>query len=157
MSSKERIEIILNNYKITAKELASSIGMSRADSIYHILNERNGISRSLARKISDKYNISYEWLLTGEGEMLKTDTLPEVISNGVHYLEDIVVVSREAWELIKAQNATIQAQQLALQNQQTTIQTQIETINAQNRTINAQHSTIDTLTKKMGSGTAEAV
>lgn len=86
MDSKQRIEKILIYLSINAKELATSIGINRPDVIYHILNGRNGISRNLASKIHNKYNISYEWLLTGEGEMIKDEinslkTEPTTLNN----------------------------------------------------------------------------
>lgn len=99
MSPKEKINKILIYLNITAKELAESIGFNRPDVIYHILNERNGISRSLANKINNKYNINVDWLLTGEGEMLngdsshnnnnKQNSVEVSYKKGVPYFEDI--------------------------------------------------------------------
>ena len=57
---------------MNVKSFAESIGLKRADRIYNILNEKNGVSTELAKLISLKYNdVNYDWLLTGEGEMIK--------------------------------------------------------------------------------------
>lgn len=53
------------------KSFAESIGLSRSDRIYNILNGRNNLSPALARMIKTTYpEVSMEWLLTGKGKML---------------------------------------------------------------------------------------
>lgn len=55
----------------SGKSFAESIGLSRSDRIYNILNGRNNLSPALARMIKTTYpEVSMEWLLTGKGEML---------------------------------------------------------------------------------------
>ena len=77
-TDKERMEILLAHLKMNANELASSLGHKRSDRVYHVLRERNGISSSLAREICDIYpTISFEWLKTGEGDMLLSTELTE--------------------------------------------------------------------------------
>lgn len=57
--------------QMNPKSFAESLGFNRADRIYNVLKGLNGISSDLAKIISEKYsNVNYEWLLTGEGEML---------------------------------------------------------------------------------------
>lgn len=73
MSDKEKIEKLLRHLKMNAKDFAASIGLKNPNRIYHVLNDRNGLSRELARVISEKYpQIDYDWLRSGEGEMLHT-------------------------------------------------------------------------------------
>lgn len=75
-TSRERMEAILSFLKINASELAKSLGYSRTQTIYFVLKERNGISERMARDINEVYpNISYKWLLTGEGSMLIEDSI----------------------------------------------------------------------------------
>lgn len=75
-TSKERMELLLSYLQINGNELAASLGYKRSDRVYHVLRERNGISGSLARDICEIYhNISYQWLITGEGSMLTEDNI----------------------------------------------------------------------------------
>lgn len=63
---------LLDYLQINAKQFSESLGFDRVDRIYNVLNFKNGISPNLARTISNHYTeIDYNWLLTGEGDMLK--------------------------------------------------------------------------------------
>lgn len=63
---------LINRLGVTSKEFAESIGLKRPDKIYHVLKYRNGISPGLANEIISRYpEVNYEWLLYGEGEMIK--------------------------------------------------------------------------------------
>lgn len=87
----KRIDDLLRHTKKRANTLAKELGYSSATIFYQIKTGRNGISANLARNISELYpEINYNWLLTGEGEMLlnkkeapKTDLL-----NRIEFLED---------------------------------------------------------------------
>lgn len=77
MDDKQRIQEVLSYTRLSARALAEEIGLKSPQSFYDIKAGRHGISKELASKIQGKYlNISTEWLLTGEGEMLTTDTAP---------------------------------------------------------------------------------
>ena len=83
----------------------------------------------MARDICSVYsNVNYDWLISGEGSMLKSETT----NDNITLPSNDVSISREAWEMIKLQ---------------------IETINNQQQAILSQQQTIDYLTKK--GGTAE--
>lgn len=70
-TDKERMEIVLAHLRMNPSELAKSLGYTRTQRIYFVLNERNGISESLARDINTIYPyISYQWLKNGTGDML---------------------------------------------------------------------------------------
>ena len=70
-TDKERMEIVLAHLRMNPSELAKSLGYARTQRIYFVLNERNGISESLARDINTMYPyISYQWLKNGTGDML---------------------------------------------------------------------------------------
>lgn len=78
-TDKQRIEALLTHLKKSANDLAKSIGYKRTDKIYHIINERNGISPAVAKDITTTFvDIDYNWLLTGEGEMLKKSPSEEL-------------------------------------------------------------------------------
>jgi hypothetical protein len=78
--------------KVNAKEFAENLGFDRADRIYHVLKGRNGISEDLAKIITSKYpDVNYTWLLTGEGEMLKT-----VVSQNIENSSNSVAIGRDS-------------------------------------------------------------
>ena len=77
MDDKQRIQEVLSYTRLSARALAEEIGLKSPQSFYDIKAGRHGISKELASKIQGKYlNLSTEWLLTGEGEMLTTDNAP---------------------------------------------------------------------------------
>ncbi|MBS5979481.1 MAG: helix-turn-helix transcriptional regulator [Dysgonomonas mossii] len=64
---------ILENEKLNPNQFAESIGLERTQPIYDIINGKvKKISTNYAKKILAVYpHYSYNWLTTGEGEMLK--------------------------------------------------------------------------------------
>lgn len=71
--NRHHLNDLLRELRLNGKQFAESIGLSRPDKIYHILKGRNGISTDLANQICAYYpHVNYDWLLSGEGEMLKT-------------------------------------------------------------------------------------
>lgn len=81
MGDKERVEAVIKYLKTSVLGFARSLGYDRADKIYNILKDRNGISADVAKDITRNYNnIRYEWLLTGQGEMLKIEDDQELSS-----------------------------------------------------------------------------
>ena len=82
MSDSERLNELISLLKLKPVEFARSLGYDRATIIYNILNGKNGISRNIANQIVAVYTqVNYEWLLKGEGLMLKwqsdeSDLLP---------------------------------------------------------------------------------
>ena len=99
-TDKERLDALLTHLRKSANELAKSIGYTRTDKIYHIINGRNGISPAVANDITTVFDeISYNWLLTGEGEMLKQSTSDELSAARAEINAD----SAKKWdEFIKA-------------------------------------------------------
>ena len=80
--SPEILADLLSHLKISANKLAFEIGLNANTAIYHIKNGRNGISSELAKKIINRFpEISYNWLLTGEGEILKGEKAKELQAN----------------------------------------------------------------------------
>lgn len=70
---KERIRLIMENEHLTPSAFADTLQVGRAV-ISHILNGRNNPSLEIVTRILSKLNyINPEWLLTGEGEMYKSD------------------------------------------------------------------------------------
>ena len=66
------------------------------------------VSLEIANMILSKFsNVNSTWLLTGEGEMLKTDT-PKPISL-VENREGVISIPSDVWEVIKNQSASLKA------------------------------------------------
>ena len=76
MSLNERISKVIEYSNFTSSEFADEIDVQRS-SISHITSGRNKPSLEFIIKIKSRFpEILWDWLVTGEGEMLKSD-LPE--------------------------------------------------------------------------------
>lgn len=74
--SAKRLEELITYLKLSYNKFAVEIGLKDNVKIYHVKNGRNDISADLANNIVSKYPyVSYEWLLRGEGPMLKASPL----------------------------------------------------------------------------------
>ena len=87
MDIKDRIRLIMEHEGMTAAAFAESIDVAQA-TISHTLGDRNKYpSTDFIMKLHDRFkNISLDWLLTGNGEMIANDatnanTEPQTNSN----------------------------------------------------------------------------
>lgn len=72
------LNIVLEYLNMNPKQLSDSIGKDRPQWAYDVLNpnKKVGISKNIASLINEYYpEISLSWLLTGEGDMLKSQPL----------------------------------------------------------------------------------
>ena len=92
MNDKERIEALIKYSGKRINAFAIEIGLPNGNIFYNIKNGRNGISASLALKISKTYpEIDQNWLLTGKGEMLINKEEPrEDLVKKIETLEEII-------------------------------------------------------------------
>ncbi|SEI42332.1 hypothetical protein SAMN04487995_0597 [Dyadobacter koreensis] len=68
MSVKERLKEYIHLKKISTRQFEIQLGLSNG----YINNIKKSISRATLENISMKHpNLNLEWLLLGEGEMLK--------------------------------------------------------------------------------------
>lgn len=73
---------LIDHLKLNPKKFSESLGFDRVDRIYNVLKLKNGISPSLASTITDVYPfVSYDWLLTGNGSMLKSENNDLIIND----------------------------------------------------------------------------
>ncbi|WP_374464256.1 helix-turn-helix transcriptional regulator [Chryseobacterium sp.] len=80
MSLNERISKIIEYSNLTPSEFADEIDVQRS-SISHITSGRNKPSLEFILKIKSRFpELLWDWLVTGEGEMLKSQ-LPETEIN----------------------------------------------------------------------------
>jgi transcriptional regulator with XRE-family HTH domain len=74
---KDRIIRVMKEEKMNASQFSEAIGIQRA-AISHILAGRNNPSLDMIKKILNKFaTISPDWLLSGEGEMRRTQGVPK--------------------------------------------------------------------------------
>ncbi|MDQ0594095.1 DNA-binding XRE family transcriptional regulator [Chryseobacterium ginsenosidimutans] len=77
MSLNERISKVIEYSNLTSSEFADEIDVQRS-SISHITSGRNKPSLEFIIKIKSRFpEILWDWLVTGEGEMLKSE-LPDL-------------------------------------------------------------------------------
>lgn len=77
MIDQERIIELRRHTGLNINALAKHIGLNAPTQLYDVKNGRCGISKGLADRIVSYYpEINLLWLLTGEGEMLKSDVKP---------------------------------------------------------------------------------
>lgn len=76
-----RLKEIRNKLGLTQQQLADEIG-EKWHKIKDIETNKNKLSVNIADKIREKYSISFDWLLTGKGEMyLKDNSSQNIIGN----------------------------------------------------------------------------
>ncbi|PWW25318.1 helix-turn-helix domain-containing protein [Chryseobacterium sp. AG844] len=80
MSLNERISKIIEYSRLTPSEFADEIDVQRS-SISHITSGRNKPSLEFIIKIKSRFpELLWDWLVTGEGEMLKSQLLESEIN-----------------------------------------------------------------------------
>ena len=101
MMFKDRLKylienITVNNQQVTPYKIGKDTDVSRV-SIENYLSGKQTPSIDKATILAQYFNISVNWLLTGEGEMLRVGQ--EVAKQN----EDTITISKEVWELVKKQ------------------------------------------------------
>ena len=70
LTAWQRLETIIKMSGMSINAFARCIGLPRGENLYQIKKGNNRISRDLASRIVNYYpQISFSWLLTGEGAM----------------------------------------------------------------------------------------
>lgn len=78
---KERLNEALDFKRISAYQLSKETGIPQG-TISNYRNKSVKPSASIVKQIASALEISYKWLLTGEGEMLKKNTIGVNINQG---------------------------------------------------------------------------
>lgn len=111
MSESERLTELINYLRTSVPELSRVLNLTNKTRIYNILQGRNGISKDLANKITEKYTeISYNWLIDGTGSMLKNEVQDEAAEYLLENKND-VSMSREVFNVINNLSETVKSQQ----------------------------------------------
>ena len=66
----KRFDLLLERYGLTHQEVADKIGMNRVQ-IGHYLSKRNSIPNPVVLSLQQAYGLLPEWLLCGEGLMVR--------------------------------------------------------------------------------------
>ncbi len=91
MTNWQRLEQVVKWSGMSTNRFALSIGLKRSENLYQIKRGNFGISKELARLISQKYPmISRLWLLTGEGQMLEGKASADSVLDTVKALDGAV-------------------------------------------------------------------
>jgi len=84
----ERIKLIMGHYQLRPAQFSDAIGMQRS-AVSHVLSGRNKASLDFVLRIKKHYpEISLNWLLLGEGQMLESRKSGQNVSvSGNHFTE----------------------------------------------------------------------
>ena len=107
MTDYQRIEKVLNYLNLNPNQVYKQLGIKTPQVFYDIKAGKCGISKDLANKFQEKYgNINKNWLLTGEGDMLKQPS-SNIITNIGDFATNTINgdLSSQLAELISAQKS----------------------------------------------------
>lgn len=76
MTQGERVREIRKSLKLTLEKFGVKLGVKKS-AISDIESGRNTLTEQMAVSICREYNVNYDYLMNGEGEMF--DTLPQTI------------------------------------------------------------------------------
>lgn len=92
MDSWERIQLIMDREGLNKNSFSEAIGASNNVTITRLINEKRKASPATCKKIVARFpHYDYKWLLTGEGDMLKSkeDNL-QIPNDGTYRLVPVV-------------------------------------------------------------------
>lgn len=76
MTQGERVREIRKSLKLTLEKFGVKLGVKKS-AISDIESGRNALTEQMAVSICREYNVNYDYLMNGEGEMF--DTLPQTV------------------------------------------------------------------------------
>ena len=76
MTQGERIKTIRKTLGLTLEKFGENLGVTKV-AISNIEKENRNLTEQMALAICREYNVNYDYLMTGEGEMF--DNLPETV------------------------------------------------------------------------------
>ena len=105
----ERIFAIRRKLKLSQQEVADKVGVSRP-SLSQMETGTIAVSLHAIMKFVSLFNTTYEWLLTGKGDMFASEEErlehldPKILQEKINYLEQLLKTKEE---LIHAKDAQI--------------------------------------------------
>ncbi len=76
MTQGERIRSIRKELGLTLEKFGENLGVKK-NSISQLENGKNSLTDQMAKSICREYNVNYDYLINGEGEMF--DDLPQTV------------------------------------------------------------------------------
>lgn len=76
MTQGKRVKEIRKELKLTLEKFGEKLGVKK-NAISAIENDRNSLTDQMAKSICRVYNVNYDWLIYGEGEMFSN--LPKTV------------------------------------------------------------------------------
>jgi transcriptional regulator with XRE-family HTH domain len=113
MAVKERITLFIKSLEISKSEFCRQIGVSNA----YISSIRKSIQQDKVQRIALKYpELNIEWLLTGDGEMLKNSKPnPIAINDENEYIRELKEDKKHCLKIIEEQSEIIRSQQKTIE------------------------------------------
>ncbi|RNC66434.1 hypothetical protein [Proteiniphilum sp. X52] len=111
------MEMFFKKFDTNPNKLAVDIKVS-PQSIYDVMNEKKpnvGISKRLAKKISDKYPVNETYFLTGAGPMLKSEVESISAQSQASDHVDGFFISNKVFEQISRLTETVLSQQRTIE------------------------------------------
>lgn len=96
MTCGERLKLVRKNSGLTLDKFGARVGVTKA-AVSRLENDINSMTEQMFKSVCREFNVSEEWLRTGEGEMLKPASRSEAIA-------------RFAGELMKAEDSSFKKQ-----------------------------------------------
>lgn len=97
MTQGERIKAIRKELDMTLEEFGMRLGAKKS-SMSNLENDRFNLTEQMRKSICREFNVNYDWLTTGEGEMF---SLPE--DEEAAYISELLSdVDNPVYDLIKS-------------------------------------------------------
>lgn len=148
----EKLKDFFSRQGLTQQAIADRLGVSQS-AVNALLNGKP-FGKKNATKWGAEFGIQPSWLLTGEGEMLKTDTAKPSVSIEE---EGVISIPRDAWEIIRNQSDSLKAKDEQLTMLTASLKAKDEQLtmlitqgnSGINETVQALKSAISTLEKEL--------
>lgn len=118
--NSEQVIIVMNHYNYSVVNFAKEIGINPA-TMSNIKNNKANPTLDVVEKIVARFpEISIEWLITGQGQMLKTTEMGNRVNvnKTPSLFPELDIAKDETFELRKKNNETVDKRSYAIQNEQ---------------------------------------
>ena len=96
---KNRIKKIRKELDLTQQEFADKIGIKR-NTLSTYESGRNEPIDAVISLICREFNVSKEWLRTGEGDMFVQQSIDDKIDNNNNFINILTSLSADDWKLL---------------------------------------------------------